>query len=143
MKVKRFGSEIGRQVALGAAAAWLAVSAASAQKMPATAEERPSLSSQTDQTAPPETRAVTYALGIDGMSCPFCAYGVEKRLSAVPGVTKLDTDIVAGQVIVTMARGAVLDEDTARRAVAEAGFDLRSFQPFFPPGAQDEADVAP
>ena len=69
-----------------------------------------------------------YRLSVDGLACPFCAYGVEKKLSAVEGVEKLDIDINAGVVSVTMAEGATLDETTAKRAVDEAGFSLRAFE---------------
>ena len=27
-----------------------------------------------------------YQLHVDGLACPFCAYGLEKKLGAVPGV---------------------------------------------------------
>ncbi len=41
-----------------------------------------------------------YKVQVDGLACPFCAYGIEKKLSAVPGVDKLETDIAAGTVAV-------------------------------------------
>ncbi len=69
------------------------------------------------------------AYGIDGLGCPFCAYGIEKQLGSVAGVDTVDVDIKRGVVIVTMAAGATLDEGTARQAVENAGFDLRSFAP--------------
>lgn len=69
-----------------------------------------------------------YRLRVDGLACPFCAYGVEKKLTGVEGVEKLDFDIDGGLVTVTMARGAALDEAVARKAVSEAGFTLRGFE---------------
>ena len=36
-----------------------------------------------------------YRLRVDGLACPFCAYGVEKKLSSVKGVEKLTLDIDA------------------------------------------------
>ncbi len=68
-----------------------------------------------------------YSLKVDGLACPFCAYGIEKKLSAIDGVEKIDVDIKEGQVIVTMADGASLSEERARQAVTEAGFTLRAF----------------
>ncbi len=68
-----------------------------------------------------------YSLQVDGLACPFCAYGIEKKLSAIDGVEKIDVDIKEGQVIVTMASGASLSEDRARQAVKDAGFTLRAF----------------
>ncbi len=70
-----------------------------------------------------------YELGVNGLGCPFCAYGVEKRLHAVKGVDRVEIDLKRGVAAVTMAEGATLDEDTAKQAVEDAGFDLRSFGP--------------
>lgn len=72
--------------------------------------------------------APVYALGIDGLSCPFCAYGIEKELASLAGVEQLGIDIGEGLVTVHMAEGATLDEATARKATEDAGFSLRSFE---------------
>ena len=68
-----------------------------------------------------------YSLKVDGLACPFCAYGVEKRLNAVDGVAKVEIDIASGAVTVIMRAGKTLDETTAGKAVASAGFTMRSF----------------
>jgi mercuric ion binding protein len=71
--------------------------------------------------------APVYWLKVDGLACPFCAYGIEKRLSALEGVERVEVDIKGGRVAVTLREGAQLTEPQARRAVAEAGFTLRGF----------------
>lgn len=68
-----------------------------------------------------------YGLKVDGLGCPFCVYGLEKRLSAIEGVGRVEADINEGKVAVTMKEGAQLTEQQARRAVTEAGFTLRAF----------------
>ncbi len=68
-----------------------------------------------------------YQLGVDGLACPYCAYGIEKQLSYIDGVENIEVNIKRGQVIVTMVEGAVLSEERARQATADAGFTLRSF----------------
>lgn len=68
-----------------------------------------------------------YTLRVDGLACPFCAYGIEKELQAVPGVEQVETNIKDGVVVVTMQKSADLDESTAREAVGNAGFTLRGF----------------
>lgn len=70
----------------------------------------------------------TYQLHVDGLACPFCAYGIEKKLGALDGVEGLETNIKDGTVIVTMKDGVALDEAAAKRAVKEAGFSLRRFE---------------
>lgn len=77
-----------------------------------------------------------YRLEVDGLACPFCAYGIEKKLHAVSGVEGVETHIREGAVIVTMQEGIVLDEAVARQAVREAGFTLRGFAQVSPPGGQ-------
>lgn len=69
-----------------------------------------------------------YALRVDGLACPFCAFGIEKRLSTVRGVGKVEIEIKGGTVRVTMKDGAALDEATARKAIEDAGFSLRGFR---------------
>lgn len=70
----------------------------------------------------------SYRLQVDGLACPFCAYGIEKKLGALDGVDRLETNIKDGTVIVTMKDGAVLDEATAKQAVKDAGFTLNGFE---------------
>ena len=68
-----------------------------------------------------------YQLGVDGLACPFCAYGVEKKLSSIEGVEDIEVDIEKGQVIVTMTDDSPLTETLAGEKVEQAGFTLRSF----------------
>lgn len=84
----------------------------------------------------------TYQLSVDGLSCPFCAYGVEKKLGALAGVEGLETRIEDGTVIVTMQDGATLDEASARQAVKAAGFSLRKFEQLRPPAPGAPAGAA-
>lgn len=70
----------------------------------------------------------SYRIEVAGLACPFCAYGIEKKLSALDGVDKVETHIKEGAVIVTMADGASLDETTAEQAVDAAGFTLNGFE---------------
>ncbi len=68
-----------------------------------------------------------YVLGVDGLACPFCAFGIEKRLNKVDGVTDIEIDIGDSVVRVTLQEGKTLTEEQARQAVKEAGFTLRSY----------------
>jgi len=70
----------------------------------------------------------SYRIEVDGLACPFCAYGIEKKLNAIAGVEHLETRIEDGSVRVTMADGMSLDEAAAREAVTAAGFSLRRFE---------------
>lgn len=74
-----------------------------------------------------------YQVEVDGLACPFCAYGIEKQLGKIEGVQTIETDIEAGRVIVTMDAGHALDESRAEQAVDRAGFTLRGFEPLDAP----------
>ncbi len=69
-----------------------------------------------------------YQLRVDGLACPFCAYGIEKELKRTEGVAGLAIDINAGTVTVTMAAGATMTEAEASQIVKDAGFTLRAFE---------------
>lgn len=69
-----------------------------------------------------------YALRVDGLACPFCAYGIEKHLERIDGVRQAATELGDGVVIVTMAEGRELTEPEAKKAVDAAGFSLRGFE---------------
>lgn len=75
-----------------------------------------------------------YWLHVDGLACPFCAYGIEKQLLGLDGVESAETDVKSGRVVVTVRDGATLDEATAREAVDAAGFTLRVFEKAKPGG---------
>jgi len=59
---------------------------------------------------------------VDGLACPFCAYGLEKKLKPLPGVEGVRIDYKEGWVELTVEEGADLDESAIRAAVRAAGF---------------------
>ncbi len=71
--------------------------------------------------------AAQYQLFVDGLACPFCAYGIEKELTRTEGLETFDIDINAGTITVTMAEGATMSEAQADQIVKDAGFTLREF----------------
>lgn len=68
-----------------------------------------------------------YELGVDGVTCPFCVYGIEKQLSKLEGIGRINTDIKNGLVLLEMQDGSTLTEESINQAVNKAGFTLRSF----------------
>jgi mercuric ion binding protein len=78
----------------------------------------------TSQSAAPHR----YKIVVDGLACPFCAYGIEKQINEIKGVQNVQTDIASETVTVTMAPGATLNKDAAAKAVKDAGFTLHNFE---------------
>ncbi len=75
-----------------------------------------------------QAKETIYTIQVDGLGCPFCAYGIEKQLSAIEGVDSVVVDISKGLVNVTMQKDTRLDKEQARQAVTDAGFTLRAFK---------------
>ena len=71
-------------------------------------------------------QAETYRLRVDGLACPFCAYGIEKQLTRLPGVTSAATVVKAGTVTVKTKAGKKLSRSQLSGAVRRAGFTLKS-----------------
>ena len=73
-----------------------------------------------------------YQFDVKGMTCAACSARVEKVTSQVPGVLKVDVNLLAGKMVVEASRD-VVDEIVA--AVDKAGYQA------FPPGKKPAAPV--
>ena len=67
-----------------------------------------------------------YRMRVDGLACPYCAYGVEKKLKAIEGVGKIDVDLDAGLVVVEVDEGIELTAPQMTTLFKDAGFTYRS-----------------
>ncbi len=67
-----------------------------------------------------------YDLRVDGLSCPFCAYGIEKKLKKTKGVDSVEIDLERGVVVVKAGEDVKLTEPQFKQLVKDAGFTLRS-----------------
>ena len=65
------------------------------------------------------------SIRVDGLSCPFCAYGLEKKLKRLEGTEKVRIDIDRGVAEITVAEGKTIQEDRLKKAVTDAGFTPR------------------
>jgi len=63
---------------------------------------------------------------VDGLSCPFCAYGLEKHLKKVNGVEAVEINMKSGKATVNFKTGAQVDDAVLNEAVEKAGFTARS-----------------
>ena len=59
---------------------------------------------------------------VDGLSCPFCAYGLEKQLIKLDGVENLQIDIEKGLVTFHVQEGKSIPEEEINEAIKKAGF---------------------
>ncbi len=76
------------------------------------------------ESSPPDSSR-QIIVRVDGASCPFCAFGLEKRVGQIEGVKDVRLEMKEGKVIVTLEEGASVSEEALRQAVDEAGFTPR------------------
>lgn len=92
---------------------------------PALGQEEPEETAQAQQ-------ARTIQMKVLGLSCPFCAYGVEQKVKKLDGVEDLNVELESGIATITLAEGADISNETLRQTVDEAGFEaaaiVRSFE---------------
>jgi mercuric ion binding protein len=69
-----------------------------------------------------------YEMRVDGLACPFCAYGIEKKLKAIEGTGKIDVDLDKGLVKLNVAEGKELTEQQMKKLFNDSGFTYRSMK---------------
>jgi len=62
---------------------------------------------------------------LDGLSCPFCAYGLEKRLKKVEGVEKVEIKVDQATAELAVKKGKALSIEEVEKAVKDGGFTPR------------------
>lgn len=67
-------------------------------------------------------------LQVDGLSCPFCALGLDKRLKQRAGLEGIQVHLKQGVTEADLPPGQSLDVGRVRRAVQKAGFTLRGIK---------------
>ena len=63
---------------------------------------------------------------VDGLACPFCAYGLEKKLKKLDGIQKVEIRVDKGEALLTLKKGAALRKSEIKRAIQNAGFTPRA-----------------
>ena len=61
-------------------------------------------------------------VSVDGMSCPFCAYGVEKKLKKVGGVDSITISMKEGTATLEAREGESINISQVPKAIRDAGF---------------------
>ena len=70
-------------------------------------------------------KGASVTLRVDGMVCPFCAYGLEKRLRQLPALDETLIQVSDGLVQIRVKEGEQLTDEAVEDAVKRAGFSLR------------------
>lgn len=67
-------------------------------------------------------------LRVDGMVCPFCAYGLEKRLEEVPSIDAVLIRVSDGVVQIRTKKDMELTDQALKEAVKKSGFTLTEIE---------------
>lgn len=59
---------------------------------------------------------------VKGISCPFCAYGLEKKLKGLKGVTDFSMDLEGGKAEVLFSDRDLIKMSKIEEAVRDSGF---------------------
>lgn len=74
---------------------------------------------------------------VPGLSCPFCAYGLEKRLrQEIEDLSDLEIEAATGKVTFRVADGSALSDEDLRTIVRKAGFSVEELERRPDPGRQ-------
>ncbi|NOX17492.1 MAG: heavy-metal-associated domain-containing protein [Chlorobi bacterium] len=61
---------------------------------------------------------------VDGLSCPFCSYALEKKFSGVGSLEKFDVDYKNATITLNLKKGEKLTDEFIIEKVDEAGFTV-------------------
>ena len=67
-------------------------------------------------------------ISVEGLACPFCTYGIEKRLKKLDFVRDIKSSLKDGKVTFRVTEGRTPDLDKVKAAVKRAGFTARDIQ---------------
>jgi len=69
-----------------------------------------------------------YEMRVDGLACPFCAYGVEKKLKAIDGTSNISVDLDKGLVKVNLIEGKAFTDAQMTQIFSDSGFTYRGMK---------------
>lgn len=69
---------------------------------------------------------IQYDMRVDGLACPFCAYGIEKNFTKTEGVESVDINLQKGLVIIKTREGTTFKEENLKKIINDSGFTLKS-----------------
>jgi len=59
---------------------------------------------------------------INGMTCPFCVYSIEKNLNKLPNIEQAEVSLWHKKVKIKMKTGHFVDEKKVRELIIKSGF---------------------
>ena len=66
-----------------------------------------------------------YEMKVDGLSCPICSYGLEKKLKTIDGIENIKIELTTGIVTFDMKEGKTITDEQMKKKVKEAGYTFK------------------
>jgi len=83
---------------------------------------------QNSQNEKDPVKSADATVYVDGLACPFCAYGLEKKLKKLDAIRKMEVQLEKGRVLLAFKDGQSLTKKEIQTAVKEAGFTARTVE---------------
>ena len=84
---------------------------------------------QTNQTERSLTvEQADVVMRVDGLACPFCAYGLQKKLKALDATAEVDIRLNEGLVLVSLKPAQTVTDELLTKTVKDAGFVVREIK---------------
>jgi len=64
-------------------------------------------------------------VGIDGLSCPFCVWGLKQQMKGIKSIEKLEISLKKSLAHFTLKEDSLLNIEEIEGAVKDAGFSIR------------------
>ncbi len=68
------------------------------------------------------------SIKVEGLYCPFCAYGIEKQLKKLKGFKKVEINLKHGVAELHVKPGMSITDQAIQQAVEDAGFDSATIE---------------
>lgn len=84
---------------------------------------------QADQTERSLTvEGADIVMRVDGLACPFCAYGIQKKLEALDATDEVDIRLNDGLVLLSLKPEQNVTDEVLTKTVKDSGFVVRAIE---------------
>jgi len=73
-------------------------------------------------TLPGQAQVEEIIINVNGLACPFCVFGLEKKLKTVEGVVSANAELQSGEARIELSSDAIPSFQNLNTAVEKAGF---------------------
>jgi len=80
------------------------------------------------QTSEKQQERVYIKVEIKGMACPYCAFGMEKKLKEISGINKVEIELEEGLAYISTLKEQKPSKESIQDIILNAGFTVGKIQ---------------